>query len=115
MNTTQTAAPIVETQRRRRGHIFMAPKAVLRKVPALYATDGQGRDAIAHVHYFGGAFDWYLTELDPTTGRAFGMVRRYGEDGELGYFDLAELEALRVGLVIVERDKWWTPTALRDC
>lgn len=29
--------------------------------------------------------------------------------------DLAELEALRVGLVIVERDKWWTPTALRDC
>ena len=101
-----------ETQRRRRGHAFMPPQTV--KVPKIGAASGTRiSDKLIPLHYFSAAGDWYVAEMDPETGEAFGYTRlaAYPDGAEWGYFDLAELEQVNVhhGLVIVERDMHWTP------
>lgn len=50
-------------------------------------------DPIVHVHYFScvAERDWYLTEFDPRTGEAFGLVR--GFETEWGYFSIREMES----------------------
>jgi len=105
-----------ETQRRRRGHQFMPTKAVLAKIPALYGTEGTAtEDKIVWAHYFSAAGDWWITEYDPAENEAYGYARlaQFPEGAEWGYVDLAELERVNAhhGLVIVERDMHWTPTA----
>jgi hypothetical protein len=105
---------IVETQRKRRGHAFLPPKAVLKKVPALYGQEGAGESATVHVHYFLGGWDWYLTELD-SDGTGFGLVKSpMMPEGEYGYVSLQELEELRAGIFVVERDLDWTPVPVGD-
>lgn len=37
---------------------------IIETMPSSYETDGQGMAAIAHLHYFGGPGDWYITEKD---------------------------------------------------
>jgi Protein of unknown function (DUF2958) len=102
-----------ETQRRLRGHNFYAPKSV--KVPALRAQDGLGLDAVVAIHYFASNMDWYVTEYDPATGEAFGFVLNGSTgEGELGYFSLPELEALRAGFFVVERDLYWDRQTIRQ-
>lgn len=61
---------------------------IAKTVPSLYGQDGAD-DPIVHVHYFScvNGWDWYLTEYDPRTGEAFGLVR--GFETEWGYFGLA--------------------------
>ena len=100
-----------ETQRIRRGHDFLPPPSVREKVPALYATeDVDAADKTVWLHYFGGSYDAWIVEADFDTGEAFGFVRIAGlGDGEWGYVDLTEAEAVNTGLVIIERDKWWEP------
>jgi hypothetical protein len=82
--------------------------------PALYAQDGKGREAIVHAHYFIGGCDWYATEYDPATGEAFGWAELFPGGGELGYFSLAELDAVRVGPLgfRVEYELDWEPRPL---
>ena len=104
-----------EQNRIRRGHAFYPPESA--GLPALYATDGQGRDALARVRYFGpGATQWLITEYDPTTGEAFGYAEIVPGGGELGYVSLPELEQVRVGPLgaVVERDLHFEPKTLRD-
>lgn len=131
MPATKPVAPAAElpaeTQRRTRGHRFYPPKAEQKRIPALYATEGTPlAEKTVHQHYFTGGFDFYVTEWDPQTGRAFGMVKDRGER-EWGYFMLPDLEAIKPrgtyvatggdeGVVatgtlqwVVERDMWWTP------
>lgn len=109
----------VETQRRARGHVFLPPKAVQRKTPALYGTEATPLDQkVVHVHYFAGGWDWYVTEANWESGRAFGLVKS-PMGSEWGYFDLAEMEAVKprakaAGQTltlswVVERDCHWTP------
>jgi hypothetical protein len=91
-------------------------KAIARKIPALYAQDGQGMGAIAHLKLFtpDASWTWYVTELDPETGECFGLV--CGHERELGYFELEDLEALRGPLGLpVERDRWFEPRPLEEC
>lgn len=92
----------------------MMTKEIERKVPRLYATDGQGDDAIAYAHYFScvNNWDWWMTEYDPDTGEAFGLVKGFAV--ELGYFSLREFEELNAerGFEVVERDAWWQPKTL---
>lgn len=80
-------------------------------LPPLYATEGEG-DPVALVHYFSclGGWDWWLTEYDPATGEAFGLVRGFAE--EWGYFSVREMEELNRsrGLNVVERDELFEPT-----
>lgn len=104
---------MLETNKRRRGHAFMPPVSV--RVPALRSTDGQGRDAIVHVHYFLGGADWYITEMDRATGEAFGYAELLPGCGELGYIPLADLERVLAGGLSqpVERDMSWEPRPLR--
>jgi hypothetical protein len=104
-----------ERNRKRRGHAFYPTEADA--LPALYATDGQGKDAVARVRYFGpGESQWLVTEYDPETGMAFGWAEIFPGGGELGYIPLEELEAVSVGPLgmVVERDADFTPTPLRD-
>jgi hypothetical protein len=88
-------------------------KAQAKKVPALYAQDGQGMEAIAFIKLFTPwtSWTWYVTEMDPETGECFGLVD--GLERELGYFHLEELESITgpAGLKI-ERDQWFDPKPL---
>jgi len=93
----------------------MMTKAIEAKAPRLYETDGQGYEAIAVAHYFScfTNWDWYMTEYDPETGEAFGLVK--GDFTELGYFSIKEFEEVnrRHGINIVERDLHFEPCKLK--
>lgn len=118
-----------ETMRAQRGHDFYPPAEALGAIPATSATDGvRAGDKLAHLHYFAGDWDWYVLELDPDSREAFTFVTSpMCPEGELGYSDLNELEAMvaRVPVringevagnapLVVERDLDWTPRQLRE-
>lgn len=91
------------------------PADVAAQLPALYATEAQGDDAIAHVKLFtpDSSWTWYLTEYAPDERLAFGLV--IGLETELGYVSLDELREARGPLGLrIERDVFWQPTPLRD-
>ena len=96
-----------------RGHMLLTQELV-RQLPALYAQDGKGGDAMAYVKFFtpDSGWTWYATEFDGKD-MFFGLV--CGLEKELGYFSLAELESARgpMGLPI-ERDLHWKPAPLRN-
>lgn len=81
------------------------------KMPQVYQQDGLGDQAIAHLHYFRGGADWYITERDTTKEQiqAFGLANLFGDGGELGYIGIAELIAHGV-----ELDWHWKPLTLAD-
>lgn len=83
---------------------------IAKTVPSLYEQDGAD-DPIVHVHYFScvNGWDWYLTEYDPRTGEAFGLVR--GFETEWGYFSVREMERVNreKGFGVVERDERFEP------
>ena len=90
---------------------------LIEKMPRTYETEGQGGNAIAHLHYFvGGKANWYITELDKGApgdtpdmwmSQCYGKADLFGDGGELGYISIPEL--LSVG---AELDLYWTPTQL---
>ena len=67
-------------------------KEKIKAVPPLYATDGQGNKAPVKLHYFYGATDIYITEIDHETGEGFGFVCLNGDryNAELGYVNVNE-------------------------
>lgn len=67
----------------------LVTKTAFAKVPNLMAQDGKGDDAIAYVKVFSPLNGWryYITEYDPETGEAFGLVQ--GFETELGNFPLS--------------------------
>lgn len=83
-------------------------------MPATYQTDGQGMQAIAHLHYFAPGCDWYITEKDmgseeePGQHQAFGLAD-LGCGGELGYISISEITS-----VGAELDLHWTPKTLEE-
>jgi hypothetical protein len=76
-------------------------------MPATYATDGQGDDAIVHLHYFTGGCDWYITEKDCEAAQhqTFGLACIH--ELELGYISIVELLRCRA-----ELDLHFTPCTL---
>lgn len=90
-------------------------KEILEMVPNLCGQDGKGYDAIAYAKFFDPCsnWTWFMTELDPDTKEAFGLV--FGHEMELGYFSITELESVknRMGLGI-ERDLSFKPMKLKD-
>jgi hypothetical protein len=94
--------------------MHLITKAQAAKIPRLRAQDGKGAEAVAHVRLFHplSRWTWYVLELDPTTGEAFGIVE--GDDTEYGYFDMNEMAAMKVGGLGVERDSWFAPMTLRE-
>lgn len=97
-------------------------KARIEAMPKSYETDGQGDDAVAHLHYFKGTVDAWITEKDAggpddeqqgAQIQAFGKVNLYGtgvKDAELGYISIEELIETDV-----ELDLYWTPKPLKEC
>ena len=83
-------------------------------MPKTYEQDGLGMmEAIAHLHYFKGGMDWWITERDSDQDgegqiQAFGLAD-LGYGGELGYISIAEL--IQNG---VELDLYFTPCKLSE-
>ena len=82
-------------------------------MPKTYEQDGRGDEAIAHLHYFNGGSDWYITEKDINGGvlQAYGYAILNGDDemAESGYISIEELT--RNG---VELDLHFTPCRLAE-
>jgi len=99
-----------EVNRRRRGHAFY-PNIKGSIPPPIGAQEGKGEATMIYTHYFIGGCDWYISEMDPTSRRAFGFVDLGNGASEWGYIDLEELEAvLATPLNLpVERDLYFEP------
>ena len=111
-----TIFELPETQLERRGHVFYDEQ--LKTIPPLYATeDVEAENKVIHAKFFGGSATWYVAELDPESGVAFGFCNLGNdEDAEWGYTSLLELESLSAhgGLLIIERDCFFEPTRFGD-
>ncbi len=108
----RTLFPEGERMRERRGHQFVT-KAMIETIPALYATDDIDVESkTLYAHYFVGACGWYVAELDPATGLAFG----HADLGfpEWGYFDLVEMESILVHGWVIERDLAFFPMSAKE-
>lgn len=90
---------------------------VIEAMPHSYQTDGQGEQAIAHLHYFTGGCDWWITEKDKGAegdtpeqfqSQAFGLTD-IGHGPELGYINIHELLSVNA-----ELDFHWTPKTLAE-
>ena len=113
--TTILTTPEIKAIDKIRGHRFNPPKKQVEKIPALYATEQTPTaDKIAHLHFFSGNADWYVFELDPETGLAFGWAELLPGCGEWGYFNLIELAELHVNGRVIERDGWFDPTPVAE-
>jgi len=107
---------------------FFAKKLIeltetIENMPHTYETDGQGDDAIVHLHYFGGSFDSWITEKDklPIQHQAFGYVTMFGpETAELGYTSIQEYLDTAAELAKkplspnIEIDLFWTPKTVGE-
>ena len=98
--------------------IVLAVAKTIDTMPQTYQTAGQGADAIAHLHYCGGAVDAWITERDmgDESGdmsqlQAFGLITMTGNrsDAELGYISIAELI-----LHGFELDLYWQPKTIGE-
>lgn len=82
---------------------------VINTMPKTHEQEDKGGEAIAHLHYFMGGFDWYILEKDMETEQlqAFG----YANMGfpELGYISIEEITQYGA-----ELDLHWKPTKLAD-
>jgi len=94
----------------------LVTKELENKTPTLYEQDGKGEEAIVYFKLFAPwtSWTWYVTEYDPGQRLCFGLV--VGQETELGYFSLEELESVNgpFGLKI-ERDLYFSPTSLGEC
>ncbi len=84
---------------------------IRRRLPQLNATE-HDPDPVAQVKFFTPwtYWTWYAIEFDGDD-LFFGFVE--GHEHELGYFSLAELEALHgPGGLTIERDLYFEPTPL---
>jgi len=89
-------------------------KAILSKLPKLYAQEKLGDDAIAYVKFFtpDSNWTWWITEFDGQD-TFFGLCQ--GQEVELGYSSLAEISSAKGPLGLhIERDKFFKPTTLRE-
>lgn len=130
--TWATAPAVLDTDRARNGQSLLPPPEVLADVPPVYATENvPPADKTVWLHYFVGSADWWLVELNPESGLAFGYASLGDPQlAEWGYVDLTELATVRVPIRLllrerprrevqlegaVERDEHWTPVKVSDC
>jgi hypothetical protein len=75
-------------------------------MPKTYETEASS-DPTAHLHFFTGSWDWWITEKDtePEQSQAFGFVKsELCPDGEMGYISLPEITEAGA-----ELDLYFTP------
>ena len=83
--------------------------ATIKTMPKTYDQDGLGMRAVAHLHYFTSAFDFFITEKDRSGGtkQAFGLACAH--EREIGYINIREI--VEAG---AELDLYWAPKALGE-
>lgn len=91
----------------------LVPKALREQIPPLYATEEQN-DPLVYIKLFIDNWTWYITELAIEDDICFGyVISPFEESGELGYFSLREIKAVKGSLGIgVERDLHFEPKPL---
>lgn len=92
-----------------RGHPFIT-KSILDKTPYLYATENEPiEEKAGKAKWFSPSLTWYMTELDPDTGIAFGYVENLAEPlfSEWGYFSLVEMGEVFTKGIYIERDIYY--------
>ena len=91
-------------------------KTVEKMTPAIGDTENIAiGEKTATARFFNpvGHGTWYMIEMDPKTGEAFGMCHIF--EWELGYFDLTELQSLKLPMGLgIERDICFQPTKLKE-
>ena len=89
---------------------------ILKRLPKLYSQENV-EDPKVQVKFFTptSSFTWFATEFDGED-TFFGIVYSHlCPEGELGYFSLSELQAVKGSLGLgVERDKWFSPKLLSE-
>lgn len=104
-------------------HEFFIRKAIelagiIDEMPETKQTDGQGKAAIAHLHYFAGQANFYITEKDRGAdddtpeqfqSQAYGLADLFSDGGEIGYISLPEIFQSDA-----ELDFHWTPKPLSE-
>jgi len=102
------------TVRKRPHRMQLLTKEIRGQLPPLGSQDSKGGKAVAWAKFFtpDSSWTWYATEYDGQD-TFFGLVE--GQEKELGYFSLSELQSARgpMGLAI-ERDLHWTPKTLAE-
>jgi hypothetical protein len=94
-----------------RGHIFQPPDHIAKAMPPLRSSTG-GPGTVIRLHYYLRDRDWWLAELDPETGTAWGYVHT-GNPLEAAWqlVKLPELAVATMGegeaAVYVQRDRYW--------
>lgn len=83
-------------------------------MPKTYQTEGQGKAALARLHWFTGGCDWWLVEKDSDTDgegqiQAFGIADLGQGFREMGYISLPEI--LEAG---AELDFHFTPVTVGE-
>ena len=76
---------------------------------------GKQSDGIAHVKLFNatGAGTWFIGEMNAEDGHMFGKAHIF--ELEYGYSSMLELvDAHMEGVMVLERDRHWTPMPLKD-
>lgn len=76
----------------------------IKAMPKIYETDGQGKNALAQLHYFVGSYDAYIVEKDASEKQlqAFGWAS-FGYGFEAGSVSIGEL------LDLAELDLYFVP------
>lgn len=95
-------------------NVKMLTKEIRKRLPELHSQDGKGDEAIAYVKYFcpWNQWTWFGTEFDGKQ-TFFGLV--IGNETELGYFNLQEMENVRGPLGLkIERDLYFKPCKLSE-
>lgn len=94
----------------------LVTEAIAARTPRLGATDGQEAPKVC-AQFFSclNSWDWWMTEYDPKTREAFGLVRGFAD--EWGYFFIAEIEELNreKGLNVVARESCFEPKPMSEC
>jgi hypothetical protein len=105
---------ITEAMRGEEGEFFIDKvidlAARLESMPKTFEQLGLGKEAVAHLHYFRGSCDWYITEKDSETEQlqAFGTAD-LGYGPEFGYISIQELIENEV-----ELDLYFQPKPLKE-
>ena len=92
--------------------LFVKLAEQIENMPKTGETDGQGDDAVVHLHYFLGGMDWFITEKDMILDeqyQAFGLADLGMGYPELGYISIEEITSLGA-----ELDLYWTPKTLAE-
>lgn len=86
---------------------------IVARIPKLYGQDGI-KDKMVYLHYFYGDQDWFVTELDKSTGECFGYAD-LGYGAELGYMSIPEFVSNgKVELDFYFEPKKWSAIAKPD-